>query len=66
MAEEKARAHHEFDKVISWLYENRAHGYYGVVELKFVNGQIVDVLPRPTCKPGEELLIVRPRKAVMG
>lgn len=62
MADEKRPAHHEFDKVVQWLYELRGLGYYGGVELKLANGQIVDVAPRPLCKPGEELPIVRPRK----
>ena len=61
MADEKPR-HHDFDKVIKWLYECRAHGYYGAIELKLMNGEFTDVRPTPTCKPGEELPIVRPRK----
>ena len=64
MAGEQPRAHHDFETVIKWLYELRAHGYYGGVELKLMNGQIVDVRPTPMCKPGEELPIVRPRKKI--
>lgn len=62
MADEKRPAHYEFEKVMQWLYELRGSGYYGEIELKLANGHIVAVSPRPLCKPGEELPVVRPRK----
>lgn len=60
--ETKPRAHHDFDTVVRWLYELRATGYYGDIELKFYNGQCVSVSPRPSCRPGEALPIFSHRK----
>jgi hypothetical protein len=57
----KPKAHHDFDQVIRWLYELRATGYYGEIEMKWADGKIVAVLPRPLCKPGEELPVFRSR-----
>jgi len=57
-------AFHDFDKVVAWLYELRASGYYGDVGLKMLNGQIAHLSMGPTCKPGEEFPILRPRKRI--
>lgn len=61
MSQEKEKPrHHDFEEVILGIRRLRSRGFFGTITLGMQKGEVTQVEPKPTLKPGDSLEVWLP------